>query len=141
MRIEHPQHPWNGSVVDDRIRLVAVDRLGVVLLHQRVDIGEFLQVVAQLRLIDRRLGADLALQQGAYDRADAEEKNERENSPAGAGSHGLGNLQTLPARSLAVSRAGPKSRVESEPAASCGRGSLDRKYSIASVGRAARPGG
>ncbi len=42
------------------------------------------------------------LQQGAYDRADAEEKNERKDGPAGAGSHGLGNLQTLPARSLTV---------------------------------------
>ena len=141
VRIEHPQHSRDGPVVDDRIRLVAVDRLGVVLLHQRVDIGEFLQVIAQLRLVDGRLGADLALQQGAYDRADAEEKNEREDGPAGAGSHGLGNLQTLPARSPAVSRTEPKSREEPGLVAKRRRSSLDRKYSIVLVGRAGRLGG
>ena len=51
VRIEHPQHAGNGPVVDGDVGLVAVDGLGVVLLHQRVDVGERLQAVAQLAFV------------------------------------------------------------------------------------------
>jgi hypothetical protein len=37
VRVEHPQHSRNRPVVDGQVGLVAGDRLGVVLLHQRID--------------------------------------------------------------------------------------------------------
>ena len=63
------------------------DGLGVVLLHQRVHVGEGLQAVADLALVLRRLRPDLALHHAAHNGADGEEENEGEKCPAGAGSH------------------------------------------------------
>ena len=65
VRVQHPQHPWNGAVVDGQIGLVAVDGLGVVLLHHRVDVGEGLQAVAELALVGRRLSPHPVLQDAA----------------------------------------------------------------------------
>ena len=87
VRIEHAQHAGNRAVVDGGVGLVAGDGLGVVLLHQRVHVGEGLQAVADLALVLRGLRAHLALHNAAHDRADGEEKNEAEKCPAGAGSH------------------------------------------------------
>ena len=87
VRVEHPQHAGDGAVVDGGVGLVAGDGLGVVLLHQRVDVGEGLQAVAELALVLRRLRADPALQHAAHDGADGEEENHGEKCAAGAGSH------------------------------------------------------
>ncbi len=87
VRVEHPQHAGNGAVVDGGVGLVARDGLGVVLLHQRVDVGEGLQAVAKLALVLRRLGAHPALQERAGNGADGEKDDEAEKCAAGAGSH------------------------------------------------------
>ena len=106
MRVEHAQHAGNRPVVDGGVGLVAVDRLGVVLLHQRVDVGEGLEAVAQLAFVGRGLGPHLALQHAAHDGADGKEENHGEQGAAGAGSHrreeppdcGAGRTREVPER-------------------------------------------
>ena len=61
VRVQHPQHPWDGSVVDGQVGLFTVDRLGVVLLHLRIDAGERLEAIAQLALALRALGPHTGL--------------------------------------------------------------------------------
>ena len=87
VRIEYPQHAGDGAVVDGRVGLVAIDGLGVVLLHQRINVGERLQAVAKLALVGCGLRADSALQHAAHDGADGEKENHGEKCAAGAGSH------------------------------------------------------
>ena len=66
--VEHAQHAGDGAVVDGAVGLVAVDGLGVVLLHERVDVGKGLEAVAKLALVLRGLRADFALQEGCRQR-------------------------------------------------------------------------
>ena len=87
VRVEHAQHAGDGAVVDGGVGLVAVDGLGVVLLHQGVDVGKGLEAVADLALVLRGLRPDLALHHAAHNGADGEEDEEGEKCPAGAGSH------------------------------------------------------
>ena len=87
VRVENAEHAGDGPVVDGRVGLVAVDRLGVVLLHQRIDIGERLEAVAKLALVGRGLRAHSALQYAANYGADGEEENYGEECAAGARSH------------------------------------------------------
>src|SRR6185312_8390101 len=47
VRIQYVQHPGNGAVVDGLIR---VDRLGVILLYQRVNLRELPQIIAHVRV-------------------------------------------------------------------------------------------
>ena len=51
VRIEHPQHAGNGAVVD---RLAGIHRLGVILLHQLVDLREIAQAVVEVADPGRR---------------------------------------------------------------------------------------
>ncbi len=80
VRVEHLQHAGNGAVVDGVVGLVAGDGLGVVLLDERVDVGEGLEAVAELALVLRGLRADAALQHGAGDGADGEEDDDGEEA-------------------------------------------------------------
>ena len=87
VRVKHAQHAGNRSVVDGGVGLVAVNRLGVVLLDQRVDVGEGLEAVAELAFVGRGLGSHLALQNAAHDGADGKKEDHCEEGAAGAGSH------------------------------------------------------
>ncbi len=87
VRVEDLQHAGDGAVVDGVVGLVAGDGLGVVLLDQRVDVGEGLQAVAELALVLRGLGADAALENGAGNGTDGEKDGDGEECAAGAGSH------------------------------------------------------
>ena len=60
MWIEHMQHARNRPIVDRLVHLVGVQFVGVVLLHQRVDVRELLHRVAQRRLIRGRLRSNPA---------------------------------------------------------------------------------
>ena len=61
VRVQNPQHPGNGPVVDGQIGLFAGDGLGIVLLHLRIDAGERLEAIAQLALALRALGPHTGL--------------------------------------------------------------------------------
>ncbi len=87
VRVQYAQHPRNRPVVDRPIRLVAVQRLGIVLLDQCVYIAEILQVIADLALVFRRLGPHLALHHTAHNGANTEENNEEKDCAAGARGH------------------------------------------------------
>src|SRR6202041_2833853 len=83
--IEHAQDARNGAIVDGRLGLVAGDGLSVVLVNERIYIGERLEVVAKLALVCGGLSAHIALQHAANDSADAEEENYGEECATGAG--------------------------------------------------------
>src|SRR5581483_12420428 len=87
VRVEHPEHAWDGTVIDRRVSFVAVDGLSVVLLDEGVDIGKALQAVADLALVLGRLGADFALHDAADKGTDGEEEGKSEKCPAGAWGH------------------------------------------------------
>ena len=100
--IEHAQHARNGAVVDGAVGPVAFDGFGVVLFHQRVDIGKRLEAVAELAFVCGGLGSDLTLQDAASDGADGQKESNREKSATRAGSHKQWNLrqQLQPSRRL-----------------------------------------
>ena len=121
VRVQHAQHAGNRPVIDGQVGLVAVDRLGVVLLHQRIHVGEGFQAVAKLAFISRRLGSHLALQNAAHNGADGKKENHGKHCAAGAGSHmqkeppdgGCGrlpgaNFQVVESRSATKSGAVPR---------------------------------
>ncbi len=85
--IENAQHPRNGAIVDGPFGLVAVQRFGVVLLHQAVYGSKGTQVVAQGRLVSLGLGADGTLHQRATGGASGEEDSNGNSGAARTGCH------------------------------------------------------
>ena len=69
------QHARDGAVVDG---LVGIHRLGVVLLNDRVDVGELLEAVLDVGVAgDRRLLAGALGEHDSQKSAGEEEKNYR----------------------------------------------------------------
>ena len=91
VRIKDAQHPRNRPVVDCSVSLFAVDRLGVVLLHQRIDVGEGFEAVAQLAFVSRGLCSHLALQEAAHEGADGKKEDHGKEGAAGARRHRRAN--------------------------------------------------
>ena len=76
VRIEHAQHAGNGAVVDG---LVRVHWLGVVLLHDVVNLGEGAQAVAHIGIAAGSGRADLLPEQGSQEPTKNENENHQEN--------------------------------------------------------------
>ena len=70
--------------------LSCVQRLGVVLLDDRIHVGELVQRVAQRGLVGGGLGRDLLVDQRAEEGAGCQEQSDGEECAAGAGGHRLG---------------------------------------------------
>ena len=93
MGVEGVQHAGDGAVVDGAVDLVGVQRLGVVLLDQAVDVGELVQGVAQGGLVRGGLGGDLVADEGAGEGAAGQKEGDGEECAAGAWGHRLGYLE------------------------------------------------
>ena len=63
VRVQHMQHAGDGAVVDGLVNLVLVQRLGVVLLDDGVDVGELAQRIAECGLVGGRLRRDFLADQ------------------------------------------------------------------------------
>ncbi len=83
VRIEHAQHAGNRAVVD---RFIGVHRLGVVLLHQVVDLRELAQAVADFH-VARSGRAEALAKQGAKKSARKNDNDNQEERTARGASH------------------------------------------------------
>src|SRR6516165_8725006 len=78
MGIEDAQHARDGTVVN---RLIGIHRLGVVLLHHLVNLGEAADAVADVALVGSRRGAEALAKQHAHTTT---HKNDADNSDSRA---------------------------------------------------------
>ena len=85
VRVEDVQHARDGAVVDGLVGLVGVHGLGVVLLDERVDVGEGVERVAQGGLVAGGLGGDLLVDERAEDGAGGEKECGGEEVRGGCG--------------------------------------------------------
>lgn len=91
--VQDAQHPRNGAIVDGPLGLVAIQRFGVVLLHQAVDGSEGTQIVAQGGLVSLCLGAHGTLHKRATSGTSGEENSDGNSGTARTRCHGKDSLR------------------------------------------------
>ena len=86
VRIEYPQHPGNRAVING---LVGIDRLGVVLLHHLVNLGEAFNAVANVGVIRRRRGGHALAKDHADTATGQDDANNQYGGATGTAGHYL----------------------------------------------------
>ena len=86
MGIQDPQHSWDSAVID---RLIRVHRLGVILLDEVINLGEFTQIVANFTVTGAFDGSSSLSEYGTHETAKKKNKENQEERATGATRHAV----------------------------------------------------